>query len=115
MQRSKVFSVACGGLASCGLAAAGLLLEASLTSGVQAQSNPCAIYGDGFVPLHGGGTCVRIGGRVRVDGATAPARDTFGPGESLNFAPQASPGIESGDRGHLRAPGAPYYGMPRTR
>ena len=115
MRPNGVFSIACGGLACCGLAAGGLLAATALSAGAKAQSNPCAIYGDGFVPLHGGGACVRIGGRVRVDGALAPARDIYGPGQSLNYAPQGAAGAESQDRGHLRAPGAPYYGMPRTR
>ena len=32
-----------------------------------AESNPCAIYGAGFVRLPGTTTCIKIGGGVTVD------------------------------------------------
>jgi len=32
-----------------------------------AESNPCAIYGAGFVKIEGSSTCVRIGGSITVD------------------------------------------------
>lgn len=31
------------------------------------QTNPCALYGAGFVQVQGSTTCVKIGGSVRVD------------------------------------------------
>lgn len=101
-------------LACSGLAAGGLLLTAALGAApAQAQANPCAIYGAGFVPVYGGDTCVRIGGRVRVDGAIAPAQNVYGAG-SLRGGAGAGP-LEGPDRAHLRLQGAPQTGMPRTR
>lgn len=33
----------------------------------RARTNPCALYGAGFVQVQGSTTCVKIGGSVRVD------------------------------------------------
>jgi hypothetical protein len=47
-------------------------------------TNPCAAHGAGFVPLSGTSSCVRIGGRVRVEfGASG------GAGSQWRVAPQA--------------------------
>lgn len=111
MSASAVFSIARQGLASCGIPASGLLLAATLAaSGAQAQSNPCAIYGAGFVPVYGGDACVRIGGRVRVDAAIAPSQNVYG----HDFRPNAAP-LDGPDRAHLRLQGGTQTGMPRTR
>lgn len=97
------------------MAAGGLLVTAALAAtGAQAQTssqtqaNPCAIYGTGFVPVHGGDACVRIGGRVRVDGAIVPSQNVYG------AAGRASP-LDGPDRAHLRLQGGGQTGMPRTR
>lgn len=105
-----------GGLPWRGFAAGGLALAAALgLSPAQAQSNPCAIYGSGFVSVHGGDTCVRIGGRVRLDAgvSASPSPQESGPG--LNFAPAPTP-FEGPARAHLRLQGGgSQSGMPRTR
>jgi hypothetical protein len=31
------------------------------------DANPCAAYGEGYAPVDGGKTCIRIGGRIRYD------------------------------------------------
>lgn len=84
-------------------------------SGAAAQSNRCAIYGSGFVPLNGTDTCVRIGGRVRVDGAVVPSQNTYGTSGTMNFAPTPPAGLDGPDRAHLRLQGGISGGMPRTR
>ncbi len=99
--------------ASFGLAAGGTLLLAA--TGALAQSNPCAVYGSGFVALNGTDTCVRIGGRVRVDGVVVPPQDVFGSSGSFNFAPGPQNGLDGPDRAHLRLQGGSSNGMPRTR
>jgi hypothetical protein len=38
------------------------------------QSNPCAIYGAGFVRIEGSSTCVKIGGHVTIDVGTKVGR-----------------------------------------
>lgn len=101
------------GLTTLGLAAGGALILAA--SGASAQSNRCAIYGSGFVSLNGTDTCVRIGGRVRVDGAIVPSQDVFGSSGNLNAAPGALNGLDGPDRAHLRLQGGAQGGMPRTR
>jgi hypothetical protein len=104
------------GFASVGLAAGGALIMAGMAAGsAAAQSNPCAIYGAGFVPLNGSDTCVRIGGRVRVDGAVSPSQDTYTSSGTLNFAPPSPNGLDGPDRAHLRLQGGSGGGMPRTR
>ena len=108
-----VTSTAWRGFASAGLAAGGALFLASV-GGAAAQSNPCAIYGAGFVPVSGSDTCVRIGGRVRVDGAVVPSQNTYGTSGALNFAPGGA-GLEGPDRAYLRLQGGAAGGMPRTR
>lgn len=101
------------GLASIGLAAGSALL--ATTSGAFAQSNPCAVYGSGFVALNGTDTCVRIGGRVRVDGVVVAPQEVFGSGGSYNFAPGPQNGLDGPDRAHLRLQGGASNTMPRTR
>jgi hypothetical protein len=36
-----------------------------------AAANSCAGYGPGFVKVEGTGTCVKIGGAIRVDGGSS--------------------------------------------
>jgi len=38
------------------------------------QSNPCAIYGAGFVRIEGSSTCVKMGGNVTIDVGTRTGR-----------------------------------------
>ena len=103
-------------LAWSGLAVTGVLFGAALVAPgalAQAQSNRCAIYGSGFVEVHGGDSCVRIGGRVRVDAGIVGAGGIFAPAPKYDFTPGAPNGL---DREHVRVPGsAPQNGMPRTR
>lgn len=113
MSASAVTSNVWRGVTSLGLAAGGSLLLAA--SGAFAQSNPCAIYGSGFVSLNGTDTCVRIGGRVRVDTVIVPSQDIFGSSGSRNFAPGAQNGLDGPDRAHFRLQGGASGGMPRTR
>lgn len=37
------------------------------TSASTSEFNPCAAYGEGYRPVNGGKTCIRIGGRIRYD------------------------------------------------
>ncbi len=116
MNTNALFPPARRGLTSCGLIAAGALVSVAIAaSEAQAQANPCAIYGAGFVSVTGTDTCVRIGGRVRVEGVVVPPQNLFGPGGSLNFAPGGASSLDGPDRAHLRLPGGQDAGMPRTR
>lgn len=115
MTASAVSFLVWRGVACCGMAVGAVTAPAAWTSASAQGANPCAIYGAGFVPLAGGDTCVRIGGRVRVDGVVAPSQDVFGPGGSLNYAPGAPAAVDGTDRAHLRLQGGPQSGMPRTR
>jgi Porin subfamily len=36
--------------------------------------NPCAAYGEGYVSVNGGQTCLRVGGRIRYDMAVGAAQ-----------------------------------------
>ena len=75
----------------------------------RAGSDNCAIYGSGFVAVQGASTCVRIGGRVRLElnGAGASAGlNSFAPVNNSPSAP-ASGGI---DRAHMRLDSAPARG-----
>lgn len=104
-----------------GFAAAGGLLFG--LSGAQAgdetlrfaQANPCAIYGSGYVSVHGAGDCARIGGRVRLrqdSSARAVARPPTG---ILGFAPDAD-SFDGPSRAHLRLHGDRRDpALPRTR
>lgn len=115
MTASAVSFLVWRGVACCGVAVGAVTAQAAWSSAFAQASNPCAIYGAGFVPLAGGDTCVRIGGRVRVDGAFVPPQDVMGPGGSLNYAPGAASPMDGADRAHLRLQGGPQSGMPRTR
>jgi hypothetical protein len=54
-----------------------LKLDQPATSGRQLPlkgadaANSCAGYGPGFVKVEGTGTCVKIGGAIRVDGGSS--------------------------------------------
>jgi hypothetical protein len=87
---------------------AGLCLSAALllpAAGSSAQTTgslppgPCARYGEGFVPVSGSDSCVRIGGHVRVDvGAAGPAGARSGvrpAGHSYVRAPSGWTGLYS--------------------
>jgi hypothetical protein len=66
------------------------------TTGSLAPS-PCARYGEGFVPVAGSSSCVRLGGHVRVDGGavgTSGARSELRPvGHSYVRAPSGWTGL----------------------
>lgn len=92
---------------------AGVMLAALIgaTSSATAQSrasapgasNSCAIYGSGFVAIQGTGSCVRIGGRLRVEGSSTFGGSNFNRGSAAGFA-----GADAGDgpaRAHLRLEG----------
>jgi hypothetical protein len=83
---------------------AGLCLGAALlaTQAAAAQTtgslapSPCARYGEGFVPVAGSSSCVRLGGHVRVDGAigvTAARGDLRPAGHSYVRAPSGWTGL----------------------
>lgn len=100
------------GLAAGGVVLAGAAIGATTAS---AQSNKCAIYGSGFVAMQGTDTCVRIGGRVRVDAGIVQRGDIFAPTPDFEFAPVGAGAAKSANREHLRVPGPSQNGMPRTR
>ncbi len=87
------------GLARHGLAAAGALVCAGLiadaASAQQRQPSPrdsqCAIYGSDFVAVQGTSSCVRIGGRVRLEVSTSRMGNAYAPTQSAP-APFAMPG-----------------------
>lgn len=62
-------------------------LAGGASAQTRAQSNECAIYGSGYVAIQGTGSCVRIGGRVRVEGGAVfgGSRSNIG-GGALGFA-----------------------------
>lgn len=78
------------------------------------QANPCAIYGSGYVVVHGGSECAQIRGRLRVEQSGGQTAIPYAP--EPGFAPAgASPGDEAG-RAHLRVPTtASRPDAPRTR
>lgn len=116
MNINALSSLARRGLTSCGLVATGVFVSVAFAAGeAHAQANPCAIYGAGFVSVTGTDTCVRIGGRVRVEGAVVPPQNFFGSGGNLDFAPGGASPLDGPDRAHLRLQGGPDAGMPRTR
>jgi hypothetical protein len=108
------FSTAWRGFAAGGVVLAGAALGATGAQ-AQAQSNKCAIYGSGFVALQGADTCVRIGGRVRVDAAIGTRSNIYAPIPDFEFAPVAPGAVNSAEREHVRVPGGSQNGMPRTR
>lgn len=71
-------------------------------------ANQCAIYGAGFVAVQGTGTCVRIGGRVRLEvGGNRVTGNAYAPGgfpaaSPFGSASQAGDGL---NRAHLRVEG----------
>jgi hypothetical protein len=114
-------ALAVSALAWRGCAAAGGLLLG--LSGAQAgdhvlrfaQSNPCAIYGSGYVAVHGAGGCARIGGRVRLR-QDSSARAVAGPPDGLmGFAAEIDT-FDGPSAAHLRLPGERRDPtLPRTR
>ncbi|MBX9757424.1 MAG: porin [Beijerinckiaceae bacterium] len=99
------------------LAAGGVVLAGAAfgVSNAHAQSNKCAIYGSGYVAMQGSDTCVRIGGRVRVDAGIVQRGNIYAPTPDFEFAPVAPGAVNSVEREHLRVPGGSQNGMPRTR
>lgn len=84
-----------------------------------AQSNPCAIYGSGYVTVLGGQGCERIGERVRVEDEAAARQNVVHglPSEALGYAPHQPAGPAPA---HLRSPTAAQWpgerqNHPRTR
>lgn len=67
------------------------------------SSNECAIYGSGFVAIQGTGSCVRIGGRLRVEGGTTFGGSNSGRSSAVGFA-GGTPG-DGPARAHLRLEG----------
>jgi hypothetical protein len=52
-----------------------------------APVSPCARYGEGFVPVVGSDSCVKIGGRLRIDiGGALPAPVYAGSRDGINPA-----------------------------
>ena len=104
-----------------GMAATGLLWSAAAADDGSgdgrlrlAQANPCAIYGSGYVIVHGGGECAQIRGRLRVEQNESQNAIPYAP--EPGYAPAGvSPGDEAG-RAHLRLPNAATRpDAPRTR
>ena len=104
-----------------GLAATGLLWSAAAADDGPgdgrlrlAQANPCAIYGSGYVTVHGGSECAQIRGRLRVEQNESQTPLPYAP--EPGYAPAGvSPGDEAG-RAHLRLPAAATRpDAPRTR
>ena len=93
-------------------ATAALLLVAATSAG-QAQQrlagseSQCAIYGAGYVAVQGSSTCVRIGGRVRLEMNTGTVGHAYAPGglSSGQFGGAAAP--DGANRAHLRLGGSP--------
>ena len=101
-------------LARGALPAAGALVALCLCP-VQAQTqqksagaaNPCAVYGSGFVAVQGTGSCVRIGGRVRLELNMGSVGHAYAPG-GPNTSPAAAPfGAQTGgiNRAQVRLDG----------
>ena len=104
-----------------GIAATGLLWSAAAADEGSsdgrlrlAQANPCAIYGSGYVTVHGGGECAQIRGRLRV--GQTDGQDAIPYAPEPGYAPAGvSPRDEAG-RAHLRLPTAAVPpDAPRTR
>lgn len=79
------------------------LLPEAAAAQTRTQSNECAIYGSGYVAIQGTGSCVRIGGRVRVEGGAAFGGRSNNAGGALGFA---GDGMRDGpSRAHMRLEG----------
>lgn len=119
MTLNAVFALAWRGLAAAGGLVLGLTgAQAGGQTQRVAQANPCAIYGSGYVSVHGAGECARIGGRVRLQ-TDSSARAVAGPSDVasgvLGFSPEADP-FDGPSRAHLRLPGERRDpALPRTR
>ena len=90
-------------LAPCAAGAFALLASAGVaTAQNRPASNDCAIYGSGFVAIQGTGSCVRIGGRVRLEAATR-----FGGGRNAGGALGFAGGAQNDGptRAHMRLEG----------
>ncbi|MFN3889177.1 MAG: porin [Beijerinckiaceae bacterium] len=97
------------------LSTCGAFLAAALAAtGAGAQENRCAIYGAGFVGVNGTDTCVRIGGRVRVDAGIVQRRDIFESTGEPTLAPDGLDSLERVSR-QLRLQDGARSGMPKTR
>lgn len=73
-------------LAAASLTAAAMVFGPSAHA--QQRGNPCAIYGSDFVAVQGSGSCVRIGGRVRLEMSTGKVGNAYAP-SPLTGAPAA--------------------------
>ena len=67
-----------------------------------ANDGQCAVYGSGFVAVQGTGSCVRIGGRVRLELNAGRIGNAYAPG-GLNQNP--APVTSQSPFGAAQAPG----------
>jgi hypothetical protein len=94
--------------------AAGLIISAAAVvcaQGAVAQQrpagNPCAIYGSDFVAVQGSGSCVRIGGRVRLEMGSGQIGNAYAPtpfSAPSPFPPQQQ-STDGLNRAHMRLGG----------
>ncbi len=90
------------------MSAVALIIGGLVPAAAQAQQggNQCAIYGADFVAVQGTGSCVRIGGRVRLELNTRVIGHAYAPG-GLDAAAAPAQGAlpapaEGVNRAHLR-------------
>lgn len=86
----------------------------ALPAQAQQRGNPCAVYGSDFVAVQGMGSCVRIGGRVRLEMSTGNVGNSYAPSPSVGnpaaLAPFNNNQADGLNRAHMRLGGA---GMKR--
>ncbi len=79
-------------------------------------ANPCAVYGTDFVAAQGTGSCVRIGGRVRLELNSGSVGHAYAPMSALPASPSGpiqALGADRGDgfgRAHMRLGGSGFPG-----
>ncbi len=89
------------GMETCGAANADDLPGGQAGRG---KINPCASYGADFTAVEGSDTCVRIGGRVRVEFGTRGASSAPDNGWATGAAPAALRDEPEQTRSRLRLP-----------
>lgn len=96
---------AAGTFAAAGVALSCCVLAASPSAAQQRGSDSahCAIYGAGYVAVQGSTTCVRIGGRVRLELNAGSIGNAYAP-VANNAAGSPDDGL---GRAHLRIPSQP--------
>lgn len=84
-------------------------------AGWLAPGNPCAIYGVGYVAVHGAGECAQIRDRIRVETVAPPLPSSFTPPAGV-AAQDRLDSAEGPARAHLRLNGPGGLDeTPRTR